>query len=53
MKFEKLSNSKIIPLPENFEFSFVEDRSYAPPSPIADYYFQLHDLSINVSISLK
>jgi hypothetical protein len=52
-KFADLKNTKLIPFNDKYELCFVDEVSYAQPSPVSDYYFKVNDLSINLLISLK
>jgi hypothetical protein len=50
--FKNVKNKKII-LFSNCDFTYVESKEYVKKHPIDDFYYNLEDLSINVTISLK
>ena len=50
--FSKVQSKKIIKF-RSCLFGYVEDESYKNKHPIENYYFCLHDLSINAQIAYK
>lgn len=51
-KLNTTKNTKVIPI-SHCEFAYVDHESYKQPHPASEYFFQLNDISINLSISLK
>lgn len=50
--FEKITNKKLINV-SNFSFGYVEHIDYVIDHPLKEYFFVLHDTSINAEVTLK